>query len=131
MLELHRAPSPFIYGPHLDFTGPPRWGWGGMRHSSLLLEQHVPNDVTGVRGLVGVGARAAAESGANARRGFRVGRRRRERGGSDILSPGVHWSCKLDWRCSAAVSPFASLRLSMHHLQQKEKKHILRSIKKT
>ena len=44
-----------IYGPYLYFTGLPGWGVGLVQQSSPPLEQHVLNDVTGLRGLMGVG----------------------------------------------------------------------------
>lgn len=59
---LHAGIAPYtisiIYGPHLYFTGLLGWGWGWVRQSSALLEQHVLNDVTGLRGLMGVGRAA-------------------------------------------------------------------------
>lgn len=57
-----------VYGPDLWWEG----GW--VRQSSMLLE-HVPNDVTGLRGLVGKGGGG--------------GKRRWAKGGNDIITQGL------------------------------------------
>lgn len=56
---LHAGIAPYtisiIYRPHLYFTGLPGWGWGGCSSHHHCLNNMCPNDVTDLRGLMGVG----------------------------------------------------------------------------
>lgn len=54
VLEQHRAPSPLFMGLISIFYWFTGVGEGRVQQSSPRLEQHVLNDVTGLRGLQGV-----------------------------------------------------------------------------